>query len=1034
MAAKALLLFDSSCAIADPPASFHEALQRAERALDDDAALEWALDVWVAHRIERFLPMPMRARIADVQVVQTIQSRGADDDGALLEVLPPPPPEPALRPDLDPVEARLNLWSRKLLDLSLRNPLLNCDPDKRGVPLLSLDIADLEDRVARGEVLRLSPSPEGFSDRDGRRADLHTLRHGEDPRAAQLEALLAQGIVSTALSPVELENAAKAVYRKGREAAEEGGAHITYLVLGLLRWFEAETSDLPRHAPLLLVPVHLGRTRVRDAWTVKLADEPPLLNPALVEKMRAEHGLDLESIAAELPEDDAGLDVPHILEHVRRTIASFPRWEVLDTAHVAALAFTKLLMWRDLQQAREVLLQSQVVAQIASRGEDTRASVGVFPDPARLDGEYGPANLLAPMDADSSQLAAIAAAGDGRSFVLQGPPGTGKSQTITNLIAHLLGSGKTVLFVSAKMAALTVVQRRLERIGLGDACLELHSRTANKKEVLARLQRTAQAEERQVSAFEEKAAELGLTRDALNTYEEELHRPREGGGSAYVAMAALMPLRGLPMLALPDAYRATIAGSEQDLGRKEAPVEAFAQAAMAVGDPRRHPFRHTRLDRWTPLDEEPGRAALQRAERAWARLQTAAEPVARELGLRVGALDRVQLDLLSDMARTLRTLAPLPITTVKHLPDRRAAAALEAAIEAGERRDDLAIRLGASWDESLLHAPLAEERDRLRRWARAFFLLAFVMLFAVRRRLGALHEGKLPPNRQLLSDVEAAVEAQEAASTVASAAADMEQVLDLSPGEGAWGEARTRLEGARAVRDLIDRIELLPADARPDADAFRRCIAAGIAAGPLAEPTLDAFLAAVDEVAEQRAALESRIPLDATSALANPRREEVVEAALAELRGMLAEMPAARTWALYQERAHELEAVGLDEIPRAHRAGELEAALMVGAYRKAYWSSFLERVYEGSPVLQSFDGTAQDRTVERFRALDAAFGPAHIVPKVAHDVPRAARPCMRAARWRCCAASSRRRRATSPCASSSTTRAPPCAGSSPACS
>jgi primosomal protein N' len=84
------------------------------------------------------------------------------------------------------------------------------------------------------------------------------------------------------------------------------------------------------------------------------------------------------------------------------------------------------------------------------------------------------------LDADSTQLAAMASALDGKSFVLQGPPGTGKSQTITNLVAASLARGKTVLFVSEKMAALEVVHRRLRDVGLADFCLELHSHKANK--------------------------------------------------------------------------------------------------------------------------------------------------------------------------------------------------------------------------------------------------------------------------------------------------------------------------------------------------------------------------------------------------------------------------------------------------------------------------------------------------------------------------------------------------------------------------
>src|SRR5262249_61747270 len=94
------------------------------------------------------------------------------------------------------------------------------------------------------------------------------------------------------------------------------------------------------------------------------------------------------------------------------------------------------------------------------------------------------------VDADSSQLLAILDVSKGRNLVIQGPPGTGKSQTITNLIASALGAGRTVLFVAEKLAALEVVKRRLDAVGLGDACLELHSRNTRKKAVLEELRRT----------------------------------------------------------------------------------------------------------------------------------------------------------------------------------------------------------------------------------------------------------------------------------------------------------------------------------------------------------------------------------------------------------------------------------------------------------------------------------------------------------------------------------------------------------------
>ena len=55
-------------------------------------------------------------------------------------------------------------------------------------------------------------------------------------------------------------------------------------------------------------------------------------------------------------------------------------------------------------------------------------------------------------------LAAVSVSGH---VLLEGPPGTGKSQTITNLLAHAMSSGRRVLFVAEKRAALDVVKRQL---------------------------------------------------------------------------------------------------------------------------------------------------------------------------------------------------------------------------------------------------------------------------------------------------------------------------------------------------------------------------------------------------------------------------------------------------------------------------------------------------------------------------------------------------------------------------------------------
>src|SRR5207249_6645575 len=140
-----------------------------------------------------------------------------------------------------------------------------------------------------------------------------------------------------------------------------------------------------------------------------------------------------------------------------------------------------------------------------------------LPDVYELDEKQPPEKTFHILDADASQRLCLEAAALGHSFVLHGPPGTGKSQTIANLIADCLATGKRVLFVSEKMAALDVVYKRLRAVGLGDFCLELHSHKASKREVVAELRRCLE-ERRQPPApgAEEDYSKLKQRREQLN--------------------------------------------------------------------------------------------------------------------------------------------------------------------------------------------------------------------------------------------------------------------------------------------------------------------------------------------------------------------------------------------------------------------------------------------------------------------------------------------------------------------------------------
>ena len=72
---------------------------------------------------------------------------------------------------------------------------------------------------------------------------------------------------------------------------------------------------------------------------------------------------------------------------------------------------------------------------------------------------------ITPLALSDSQERVIKNVENNKLIAVQGPPGTGKSQTIVNLVAHLIANGKTVLVASRMDKAVDVVADRLNNLG-----------------------------------------------------------------------------------------------------------------------------------------------------------------------------------------------------------------------------------------------------------------------------------------------------------------------------------------------------------------------------------------------------------------------------------------------------------------------------------------------------------------------------------------------------------------------------------------
>ena len=474
-------------------------------------------------RLERFLPLP--ARILKDGVWEII-SDGVSHDSCDLHL------SEHSRYDLTKVMnstqelTRMDIWERKLLDFSLRNTMLNLYLRQRAVQLISLDVDKIEDHLQEGEEYSIVERPD---------VEFKTMDDGgrliRSRLAEPIRELVSNDIsnhqLHTYLTDTETKAVLKNIYRSARNAIEETGANSLFMTIGTLRWYETEQSEKAHYAPILMLPVEM--VYKKGGYYVRSRDEDIMMNVTLMEFLRQNYDIKIPGLN-QLPKDDHGVDVTLIFAIIREALKEQKRWDVEEECILGVFSFSKFLMWNDVHNHRKELQENEIVKSLVDQ------KLCFQPEPLvtslrEKDKALRPESLALPVAADSSQMAAVFAAGQGHSYILYGPPGTGKSQTITNLIANALFQGKRVLFVAEKMAALSVVQSRLAKIGLDPFCLEMHSNKVTKRHVLSQLEKAlAVTHIATPKEYQSTAEKLYAQRSKLIGYLEALHTVDEKDG------------------------------------------------------------------------------------------------------------------------------------------------------------------------------------------------------------------------------------------------------------------------------------------------------------------------------------------------------------------------------------------------------------------------------------------------------------------------------------------------------------------------
>jgi very-short-patch-repair endonuclease len=542
-----------------------------------DVDLAYYVDIWPGHILSAapqgiFDPVFPKAILttdsaASASVPANLEERpgspAADHEQAAIE----PPVEPMMPPvspeRLEKVREAVRKWTRSVTDSSRRNYLLfyrnllkgtlsfdDCDPDQVLKLVLgkTVSVTSLWPATGKG---RFNP----FWDEANQR--LNVIR------------------------------------RQSNKNMDDRGVETAYLGVGMATW-EIDEGSAP-NAPVFLVPITIQGTR--GTYTITASDviDP---NPVLAYKLDKDYDFPLlQEVLDDDPKTPGRPLIPEQLQDWDEVEKAFDELEQKAPPQMKGFRisrklvagnfhFERMAMVREMETRMEAMAANDLVAALAGwePARERLASVGEVVGEQDLDRRADTPDYI--IDADASQRLVIEAVRRGRTGVISGPPGTGKSQTIANLIAALIGQGKSVLFIAEKKVALTVVEKRLQEAGLGDALLSLHS-DIDKRQTYRELARPLLGTDNDPAPAAPKSQEgiYKSLRDAVTAHAESMNKTLEPWGlSAFDLQARNLALKAQGQAEAPPLWTndSILALSTPVLDELRAALSSMSQVAAEL--------------------------------------------------------------------------------------------------------------------------------------------------------------------------------------------------------------------------------------------------------------------------------------------------------------------------------------------------------------------------------------------------------------------------------------------------------------------
>lgn len=846
--------------------------------------------------------------------------------------------------DLARIRAQLRRWQDQVLDITKSNPLIGLNRSRAAkLRVVQPDAVELFSRFVLDESDLRMPL---VRKRPARTPQEPLFNEAGEPLLS-----VEPGDVEFEATPLDLMRRLRRISDNARTTVEERGVTTLYLAFGALHWRDESFGDSV--SPLWMVPCQLISRGPDAPLRLALADEEMQFNAALEYCLRERHKI----IFPELPGEISPKTLHVFLDTVQQAVRE-QRWEVTPEVWLSTFSFESLVIYQDLSAMGDVAASNRIVATLARAVEVSEKSEAL---PNDLDSLPSPGVTPIPvLPTDSSQLEALTSAASGRHVVVHGPPGTGKSQTIANLIATALAGNKKVLFVSAKMAALSVVHDRLKELGLERFCLEAHSTKAGKAQIINELRRTLEAEgSPDANALTEELEGLLRVRQQLNSYVAALHKRIDPLAlTVYRAIGVLTKLECAPDVRGPLPWVDPVSISRNDLEDCLDLLGELAGSAEVFDVRAAHPWRGF-------IHPEAGLVQQERVETALKIMLAAGREILNRMELLAefipqhGSLTINQVEALREALTAVSSLDQLPPNwwrpSIAELTERTALfeTAVTILTEFHEKTAHLSrsVDLGCSAVKELC-SPI---EGRFKGWHRCLMPGYWKWRLAVRRQLKPGAANDLAACRNYYQQATRLVEierwvAQHGEQLGGGAAfdqdpRDLEQVaIQLN----AAALLKTALTAAN--RQLENGTSQITAEIRAAAIAI-------VSVLPSSDESLAGAVATLDEswpngFANVGSVAETPLP----TLLA---RVEEVAAGLARM----------HEWALLQRTLAKCQTRGLSRFIES--LGSTSARVARAAFERRFYMLWTSAVVQRSPELAEFSGTRRHDLIERFRLLDA---------------------------------------------------------------